>query len=231
MPKKKAVRNQHRLQARADGLSSTVVKELYGRHYQVGESWNVASWILTPTTMRKTGETNKLSPQVGNGGIFHYEVVRSEPGSSQPVTLKITQVKYKDFRPVDSRFESLTLSADNLLTQSRKDYFLRGRTQGLSVSPEGVHSGMTPLELYPLDIPDISSAEKTKPKALPQLPPKVQDTANKLGFKADLARSQWFEQDDFFGRPIQVLWQQGDPWPAYIKTPGGISILIHEEGL
>lgn len=230
LAEKKAARNQilqMQLRNGADGLSPTLLKDIFGRQYKEGDSWDVAAWQFMSSTMRKTADTSKLSTGFNNGGIFHYEVIRS--GSGQRLKLKITQLNVKGFKPVDPRFESIFLEVNETLSQSRKDYRLRGQTSTLSVSPEGIHSSMTPLELYPLDFPDVVTAEQKTPTSPPLLPNAIQDVANKLGFNVDPKRSKLFEQDDFFGRPIKIMWQEGDPWPAFIQTSGGISILIQRE--
>ena len=209
-------------------IARTWLKELLGSPYKIGDHWDVAAWQINRSSARMTGDPTQLLPEISNFGIFHYEVVNVKSGDSPTVTLKITQTDTPQSRPVDSRITSLDLTMTDEFNQIEKSYFFKGHASGVRVSPEGIRSGMTTLELFPLDIPEITSADRKRAKAIPQLPEKIQSYANQIQLKPDLSKSAWFEQDDFFGRPIQVLWQQGQPWPIYMKTSYGIALLIHK---
>jgi hypothetical protein len=45
----------------------------------------------------------------------------------------------------------------------------------------------------------------------------------------DLKNSVRFETMDFLSRPVEVLWQQGTPWPSYIQSEAGFSVLVSQE--
>ena len=225
---KKVQRTQAMRTASANALSSSLLRSLFGRYYQVGDQWDVAAWRFDNPMSRKIGEGDLLKTKAVQGGIFRYEVVQVKNGANPQVNLKVTQLTEQGMVPVDPRVERLSLTMNDKLMQSDKTYYFKGRAEGVKVSADGLRSGVTTLELFPLDVPEVSTAEKETATAMPELPENVRSVAEKAGYKPDLGRSLWFEQDDFFGRPIQILWQQGDPWPAYFKTTGGVAILLRK---
>jgi hypothetical protein len=227
----KSVLRKKNRQMTASALSSPLLKTLFGRYYQVGDKWTVAAWIEKSTMMRMTGDANQLKNNVSNGGIFHYEVLSVKSGLSPQVTIQVTQTQWDGFPLADPKVSRLVLTMNDQLVQSKKSYYFKGSNQEVPVSPDGIHSSMTPLELYPLDITEFSTAEKNINPSIPQLPSAVQTLASRVGFKPDLSQCVGIDTDDFFGRPIQVLWQHGKPWPSYFKTPGGVAILIPEGAL
>ncbi len=218
----------------AQALSASMIKQLFGRYYQVGDSWDVAAWPMNHATMRMTSDPVQLQNKLGKGGLFHYEVVEVKSGTVPQVILQVTQVQSNDFTIVDPKITRLMLTMNDQFAQSKKVYFFQNQTSGVEVSPEGVHSRVTSLELFPLDVPDVVTADRHTHPSLPTLPPQVLPFAERIHFKPNLSHCLWFEQDDFFGRPVQILWQKGDPWPTYFKTSGGIALLVqngHMEGL
>lgn len=96
------------------------------------------------------------------------------------------------------------------------------------VKASGFNSTDSTIQV-PLEIPNIDSAEKRIPTEFPQLPAKIQETVSRIGIKTDLSKSYLFEDDDFYGRPVQLLWQKGEPWPSYMKTSSGIFIRVTGE--
>jgi hypothetical protein len=221
-------------------ISSSMIKTLFGRYYEVGDNWDIAAWPSLNNTMRMTSETNSLKNRVGKGGIFHYEVSNVKTGMNPEVTIKVTQSENYGFPIIDPQVKTLTLKMTDQMIQSKKTYFMEGRNEGYDVSPVGLHtlhelpngshSLTSLLEMYPLDVPEVSTAERRQIQTLPSLPDTVEKFASQTGFKPELSRCSWLDQDDFFGRPVQILWQHGDPWPAYFKTQNGIAILIRKGG-
>lgn len=214
--------------ASGEALTASALKGLLGRFYQVGDQWDVIAFHVDDTAARATSDPALLANPPGRSGVFHYEVLSAQDGADGQVVLRVTQKSDLGLRITDPAVQSMLLSMSDGFQQTRKQY---RRSSGATVeaSPDGLHSSASVLELYPLDIPDIVSAEKLTPASLPALPDPLAPLARTSGFAPDLERCSWFEQDDFFGRPVQVLWQQGDPWPAYLKTPGGVAILIHKD--
>ncbi|MEO7163944.1 MAG: hypothetical protein ABI041_13575 [Bdellovibrionia bacterium] len=208
----------------SENLSASTLKMLFGRFYKVGDSWDIASWNFTSSKMRKTSDPEQIKKQLGPGAIFHYEVMRIRSGAEPEVDFKVTQMPSRDFKVVDSRVSQLNLTmrltSQDQLTQIHKTYsFLEKNIS---------NNNQTPLELFPLDIPETLNAEQQTKPTEPELPSEIQDIANRLGFHPSLSQSTEFHQDDFFGRSVQILWQHGDPWPVYLRTVNGIAILIRK---
>ncbi len=212
-------------------LSSPIVKKYFGRYYQVGDSWDVIASQIDNPMMRMTGDDAHLKPKKIRIGAFHYEVIEVKDGARPEVVIKVTQTEDFGLKPIDRRISYLTLTMGDHLVQSKKTYSIAGTGQLVPVSPDGGRSNFTLLELFPLDAPDVVTAESRKATSLPELPEELSARAKQAGFAPDLSRSSWIEQDDFFGRPVQMLWQQGDPWPSLIKTTNGYAILARKRTL
>lgn len=225
------VLRQIRSRANPNAVSASLVKALFGRYYRVGDSWEVAAWQNVPATMRMTSDEAHLQNQLGSGGIFHYEVVNLKSGAQPQIVLEISQVKKFGLNEVDPKVRRIRITLSDLYTQSKKSYLMNDSTQEIFTSPNGIHSSISPLELFPLDVPDVFTAEQVIEAKEPILPQKVHTFLSQSGIKTSFSTSKMFEQDDFFGRHVQVLWNQGEPWPAYIKTSGGIAVLINKGNL
>lgn len=210
----------------AASLSSPIIKSIFGRYYRAGDSWDVAAFQFMNPMARMTSDPAHLKMEITRSGIFHYEVVSVKNDASPEVVMRVTQRSAFGLAPVDPRVQTVTLTMNDQMLQTRKSYQLVGNSRPVAASPNGIHSSISPLELFPLDVPEILTASRTQATALPELPPEAQAIARKSGYQPDLAHSSWFEQDDFFGRPIQLLWQQGNPWPTYLKTANGVAVLI-----
>jgi hypothetical protein len=236
LAEKKVARTQGHSAARAslnsqhvNALSSSLIRALFGRTYQVGDHWDVASWSAGNTMARMTNDPEKLQLQTGRTALFRYEVVSVKPAPEPEVVLQVTQLENYGLKKVDARVKRLKLRFNDKMLTSRKTYEMidsQGVARTLAVSPDAMHSAITPLELFPLDVPELTTAESSRPNALPTLPDALQSIADQTGYRLDLPKSSSFKQDDFFGREIQALWQQGEPWPSYLKTSNGVSILI-----
>ncbi|MFL5812493.1 MAG: hypothetical protein ACJ763_02855 [Bdellovibrionia bacterium] len=210
----------------ANALSSPIIKAYFGRYYKVGDSWDVASWEIKNPMLSYAPIAEGQSPKVGKGGVFHYEVKEVRNGTTPQVVISVKQISDFGMTPVDPKVEELTLTMSDRLVQTEKAYRLKGSAEAVKVSPDGLHSRITPIELYALDVPEIATAIKNTPSSLPELPATVQSVASRAGYQPVLNQSTWLEQDDFFGRPVQILWQYGNPWPSYLKTSSGMSILL-----
>lgn len=207
-------------------LSSSQVKMLLGRSFKAGDSWDVVAYDFYNPMANMTADPGKLQMSLKQGGVFHYEVIDVKNAPTPQVVLKITQSTDFGLPPVDPKVQNLTLTMSDQMVQSTKAYQIMGHARPLIASSNGIHSSLTPIELFPLDVPEIITALRTRPKSLPELPAPLQKIALKAGYQPNLSRCVWYEQDDFFGRPVEILWQQGDPWPSYLKTSSGIAILV-----
>lgn len=222
------VQRQKAAAANPGAISSSLLRTLYGRYYRVGDTWEVAAFQYDNPNMRMTANPEQLTIKKGRGGIFRYEVTELKNGPQPSITIQVTQISDRGLKPVDPRVEKLMLTMTDSTVQTHKVYHFKGRPDPVPVSPDGLHSGIAILELFPLDVPEVITANRREALNMPDLPEGLRQIASQMGFKPDLSRSQWFEQDDFFGRPVQVLWQQGDPWPAFMKTSNGAEILIRK---
>jgi hypothetical protein len=229
---RKVQRERSVREAPANALSMPFLTRHLGRPYRVGDSWDVAVFLAAGTQARKSGTPAALRNSKGQLGIFHYEVteLRARPAGPPEAVIRVTQVAERGMAAIDPAVKELTLRVNEQSELSEKAYRLDGRAEPVKVSTQGVRTPLTPWELLPLDVPELLTAERSDARAAPSLPPALERVARDRGWAPDLARSTWFEQDDFFGRPVQVLWQQGDPWPAYIRAGGAVAALISRGG-
>lgn len=207
-------------------LSASLLKNLLGRYYEVGDQWEVLAWHFVPSMMRMTSEPNRLDASLREAGVFRYQVIAIRTGIHPEVDIEVTQLEKLGYKPVDSKVESLRLTLSDSLVQNKKSYLFKNLSEYIPVSPEGIRSSITPLEFLPLDAPEIMSAMRTQITTLPILPEVIRKVVIPLGYAPDPAKGTWFESEDFFGRPVQLLWQRGDFWPSYLATPGGFAILL-----
>lgn len=210
-------------------LSTTLLGQFLGRRYKVGESWKVAAWIPDPSIMRQTMEANAMQPKRGRGGLFRYEVTGVR---GNEVNLEITQLDAPGFPIVDPHVKSLnlTISLASGFEQTAKKYVLTDNSKIFSASSQGLHVPMSHLELFPLEAPELTTAIRSPVRTEPLLPPSLQSVTGGTSLAVNPARATHFEQDDFFGRQVEVIWRQGDPWPAYVKTTNGTAILVSASG-
>lgn len=226
--KKKA--RQAQAVSSASALSSSIVLNRVGRKYQVGDQWDIAAYQSESTRLKNTADAASQEDRFGQVGIFHFEVKSITSGDRPEMTIQVTQREAFGQKPVDAWVKHLTLTLNPNLVQVAKSYTFVDRPESYHVNPNGVRSRLSKLELFPLDVPDVVTAESSKPAQVPALPENLRPVAKSGGFDVDLQKSLWFEQDDFFGRPVEILWQRGDLWPTYVKTPQGIAILIRKGG-
>lgn len=205
----------------SSAVSSRLLRSLFGRYYEVGDAWDVAVLRLRPNLERMTEESSHLSEGEGKPAIFHYRVTDVKFGQEPEVLIEVTQKT-----AVDPRVERLVLKMSDQFVQSEKSYFFAGSTEPLRVAPSGIRSRATPLELLPLDAPEVETAELARAERLPEIPSGLRALTWGAGRGPDLGQSFQFEQEDFFGRPVTGLWQLGDPWPAYLKTVHGVAVLV-----
>jgi hypothetical protein len=225
------VKKQKAVQADAGALTTSMVKQLYGRYYEVGETWEVAAVHIDSSQMRRTGDPAQLRDREDRVGLFRYEVKKVTGGAKPEVLVHVTQLARDGLRPIDAKISTVVIKVDDQLRENDKTYVTAGPAAMVMAGNTGaLKSRATPLELYPLDVPDVVTADHATAASLPELPASLRALAARAGWHPDLGRSTWFDQSDFFGRPLQFLWQQGDPWPTYLKTPNGVAILIRKGG-
>ncbi len=60
---KKVARQKSLNSQSANALSSSLIRTLFGRYYQVGDNWDVAAWTFDNTTARMTSDPACLGNQ------------------------------------------------------------------------------------------------------------------------------------------------------------------------
>lgn len=224
----RAVQRQKTLSSSRTALSGNFLRGIFGRTYKKGDRWRVAAIRIDSAQARKTFDAEQLKDRVSSPTVFTYEVVGVEGGLDSRISLRVKQSPRAGETAPDARVESLMLMLDERMQQVGKGYRLRGRVDAIPVSPDGIHSGMTPLELYPLDVPAFLTGDSRKAEKLPEIPAALRPLVKDL--RIDLSRLVYFEQTDFFGRPVEAYWQQGDPWPFFVRTSQGVAVLLGREG-
>ena len=206
---------------RMGALSTSPVSELFGRYYQEGDSWDVAAVRIDPN-MAPGADGDKISPPA----IFHYQVTRVSTGWSSGIEIHVTQIEQFGAKVVDAKVKEIVLLLNGKFQEQSKKYIMNGTNQPVVGSVDGMGGNFSGLEFFPLDIFDIATADKSQPTVLPEIPLPLSKISAQTAFKIDASRSRLFDQEDFFGRSVQAIWQAGDPWPAFIRTPHGIAVLI-----
>jgi hypothetical protein len=221
-----ALKNKSLKSSRSQALSSTLIKRLFGRYYQVGDSWTVAVWKVDHGMMRMTSDPEQTKSKMGAGGIFHYEVTQVTTGLRPKVIIRVTQRQAGLFPIIDPQVNFLQLTMTDQLLQSDKLYSLGADENTLKrASPNGIHTEISAWEVYPLDVPEISFESKVKTR-FPEIPSSIQSFLTQKNWQLNLKKTLQFATDDFFGRPLEILWEEGKPWPSYFKTCNGLAILI-----
>ncbi len=224
------------LEARAPRRSD--LRSLQGRSYRVGDQWEVIAWrsdkMQVAAMMSSPSDHPPLRQEMA---AFRYTVVSVADGASGVAEIRIEPIEAYGLALFDPRVKSVTIRTDVKLSQYTKTYvFSVPGVMGMKkevtvpVSADGIRSGITPLELFPIDMPRLEMGDGSRVTKVPELPPVLLPIAKSSGYKLRADEGSWFEETDFFGRPIQMLWRTGEPWPAYLKTPYGVAILVSRGG-
>jgi hypothetical protein len=219
-----AAKQQERRKQIASGalLAQAPVQEaLMGKRYNVGDQWDVISFQNFNTEIAK-GDGIRNGEVRGRAAGFHYQVT-----SVNPLTIEITQAPILGLKIVDSDVTSITLSYDQRYKEVSKTYHLANHQSATFPAGE-MRNRLIPLDSFPLEVPSISDSAPVAATAnvLPKLPGQLAQLAQQASYAPDFASSKWIDDDDFFGRGVQVLWQKNSPWPSYFSTPLGTSILV-----
>jgi hypothetical protein len=213
------VKKTHLMTQSSSALSIPLIQKIKGDFYRVGESWDVEVFQFLQNPNTPLGNTERK----GRIARFHYEVVGVTPGEKPKVDLRVTQVAPL----LDAKVKALEIEAEvggQEIEQVKKYYLLQNSSQIVLVSPEGLRSPITPIELFPVDFPNVSTLDEAPFKGELTLP-------KPLKAHFDPAQSLHFDGDDFLGKPLDVVWQHGDPWPAYMRTSLGVSVLLRNGDL
>ncbi len=209
------VQKQKSVSDRAGALSTSMLRSLYGKYYKIGETWKVAALRSDSTMARKVSDAEQLQPRADRVIILQYEVVDMKNGPNPRAVVEVTQLNEEGYPIVDASVEKIILTIDDQLAESTAKYIFKDTKKTASS-----------LELFPIEVPTLATADQLTRTAAPDLPSALKGVASKHGYNPKLSQSSWFEEDDAFGRAVKILWQHGDPWPAYLKTSNGVSILL-----
>lgn len=211
----------HRDQMAAGVLVSQtpLTQALMGSQYHVGDQWDVIAFQNFNTEIAK-GDAIRDGELRGTPAGFHYQVT-----SVNPLQIEVTQVSIFGLKIVDAEVASVTLKYDAQLKEISKTYHLADHTSA-TVAAGDLRNRLIPLEAYPIEIPNLEMASPEPATVAPALPGRMGDLGKKAGYAPDLAHSSWIEDDDLFGRAVEILWQKKTPWPSYLKTSLGMSILV-----
>lgn len=226
--KQREAEAERAFQPGAQGAVSAMERALgsiYQREYQVGDSWKVIAGSVAPPSVAMVPGNGGDEERVNRLGLFKYEVVEATP---ERIALKVTQLEGMGLKPADPKVESVRIVLDRRLRQVSKSYSMVGRADEVAVAST-MRSRISGLEAFPLDLPEILTAERKEPEKLPELPAALRKLANQAKYAPNPNRATWFEQQDAFGRPQEMLWQAGDAWPVYLRTPQGVAILVRGE--
>jgi hypothetical protein len=191
-------------------------------NYKVGDQWTV---ISHETLMMTAAEVTHES---GKSALFNYEVLASD---SSGVRIRVTpQVGY-GLSSADPNVRYMDMYYSTDLKLLKKSYKIRSYTDEIEVSPDSIKIGVSPMEGYPLELPQLSDADKdTTCDAAPQLPAKMKQAADEAHYAGFAVISPCWQNYDLFGRHVQSIWPMGQVFPSYIKSTQGISILISQGG-
>jgi hypothetical protein len=227
--------------------------------------WVVGIERVRPQGMKPPGEQKvaaTYAQSLRDLAVFRYEVVARNPdGGFEIRILPISDSGAQVNTPmIDPNVEEVRLTLDTRGRQVAKSYIYRKGTDDravpVEVSPDGIRSKLTALEVFPLDWPsDLASVLNSEsrdsrrvgaasaalglqvPPGLSELIIRSEHVMNAPGgggspiramFRGeeDLASS---EGSDFFGRPVVARLSRGFPWPVAMETAQGVAVLLKIE--
>jgi hypothetical protein len=189
-------------------------------NYKVGDQWNV---ISHETLMMTSAEVTHES---GKSALFNYEVLSSD---STGVRIRVTPEAGYGLLSADPNVRYVDMYYSTDLRLVKKIYKIRSYADEIQVSPDNLKVGVSPMEGYPLELPQISDSDKdTTCDATPQLPAKMKQAADQAHYTGFPVIAPCWQNYDLFGRHVQSIWPTGQVFPSYMKSTQGISILISQ---
>lgn len=236
-----------------------------GAGLRVGMRWVVGVERVRPQGMKPPGEQKvaaNYSQSLRDLAVFRYEVVSGTPDGGFEVRILPIQDSgaQVNTQMIDPRVAEVRLTLDAQGRQVAKAYIYRKDAAldsvKVDVSPDGIRSKLTALEVFPLDWPSelsvvdgvtsrglrgeaggSGSAEPRVPAGLAELILRSEHAAaaqasGNSPIRALFRGTEGFEAgegSDFFGRPIVARLLQGFPWPAVVETAQGVAVLLKIE--
>lgn len=220
------VRRMQAIAGRPGTLQSALASRIGGSQLRTGSSWLVAAYHEPGVELHPE---HGAAPRVA---VFRYRVksIDEAPGGRK-IHVEVTEETQKGGMPLDPRVEALEMVFGPEWELLSKEYRFRGLGRTVAVSPDGLRARSTPWEIFPLDAPGLHGAQASGETSArePQLPARLKQLLEERGETFEPAGAQALEQDDFFGRPVRMLWKSGDPWPLLLRTSLGQTVLIRKE--
>ncbi|MBY0472153.1 hypothetical protein K2X30_13380 [bacterium] len=188
---------------------------LADRFYEKGQSWEVELWSTSSDAMARMESASSASTAMRDKPFrFAFKVI--DVGASQVAEIEVRPVS-QGGQTIEPRIDHVVLkiNSDRTIIQKNVYYkdgrppvaFLGGNESNLSLGFDG----------YPLVLPDLKSIDG---KPITEAP---RDLPN--GARLNATRGLDFRFHDAYAREIRVIWEDGAPWPAYVKTPAGVAIV------
>jgi hypothetical protein len=215
---KHEIRSTHSLSHEASRLGLAVPPAV--STYAAGDQWNIVGFQELP--LNSPGATSPA----GRSAAFHFEVTSVD---AQNIRIRVTPIEAYGLKNIDPRvqYADFTYSKDLKLTS--KVYKLHGYADPIPVSPDNFKVGVSVMEGFPLELPPITDAEKDDAFQAPQFSQTFQTAATQAGYTSVSVMEPCWTTWDFFGRGIQSIWPNGQPFPSLMKTTQGYAVLARQE--
>lgn len=182
--------------------------KLNGKFYHLKDHWTVK---FTPN-QEVAAMARMAAPdggEVREGEPSFYEFTVLEVTDEGLARIEVRPRKDREAWSADRNFDHLVLVMNKRFIPLRKEIYHKGNAQPARVlrfdSGETMASG---FEASPLDLPNLGT-DDGKP---------VRDSAGRVALA--------FDVQDLFGRPVSVLWRQGEMWPAEVRSTAGLATVV-----
>jgi hypothetical protein len=216
---KHELHNTHALSAAATSLGLAIPPAPPA--YKAGDQWDVVSYQELPLNSPSN------HAQSGRSAAFHFEVSSVD---DQSIHIRVHPIEAYGLKNIDPhvQYADFTYSKDLKLTA--KSYKLSGYADPIPLSPDNFKVGVSVMEGFPLELPQISDAEKDAAfNYSPQFTPTFQTAIQVSGYTGFSVIEPCWTTWDFFGRHIQSIWPSGQLFPTLMKTTQGYAVLARQE--
>jgi hypothetical protein len=215
---KQEIHSTHSLSDSASGLGLAVPPT--PASYKQGDQWNIVSYQELP--LNSPGNSKS-----GRSAAFHYQVSSVD---EQSIRIRVTPIAAFGLKNIDPKVQYADFVYSKDLKLTAKYYKLQGYSDLIPLSPDNFKVGVSVMEGFPLEIPQISDAEKDDAfNYNPQFTSTFQTAIQASGYSGFSVMEPCWTTWDFFGRHIQSIWPSGQPFPSLMKTTQGYSVLARQE--
>jgi hypothetical protein len=144
---KQELHNTHVLSATATSLGLAIPPT--PTTYKVGDQWNVVSYQELPLN----SPSNNLPS--GRSAAFHFEVNSVD---DQSIRIRVNPIEAYGLKNIDPRVQYADFVYSKDLKLTAKSYKLSGYANPIPLSPDNFKVGVSVMEGFPLEIPQISDA-------------------------------------------------------------------------